>query len=127
MYKQLTTQSEIDELVSSYFNRVGKTYMLKALKGFLEDDGFGIGEYGCLFSAYYEPHEVDEDYYIGPNKVCFVGENPAYKEDVQAILDYDRFYKYLDLYCDDYIKNNSGEAHEVEYYLESIKKKLNIE
>jgi hypothetical protein len=35
MYTQLTSQSELDELVSSNFNRVGKTYMLRALKGFL--------------------------------------------------------------------------------------------
>jgi hypothetical protein len=58
--------------------------------------------------------------------VCFIGENPAYQEDVQAILEYDQFYKYLKLHCNEYIKNNPEEVHEVEYYLEAIKKKLNI-
>lgn len=70
MYKILTTKTEIDRLVESYFWTI---YFPRAFKILWrhERHGYGSGPLEVQFSSYHMPEEEE---YIGDQKVCFIGE-----------------------------------------------------
>ncbi|WP_339304916.1 hypothetical protein NST33_20840 [Paenibacillus sp. FSL L8-0435] len=46
----------------------------------------------------------EEEGGLGDQKVCFIGEPPAYDEDVMAVMEYDEFYNCLGIYSENYLQ-----------------------
>lgn len=122
MYKVLTKKEEVDRLVESYFWVIDFPRALTYF-GDNERHGYGSGPLEVQFSSYHEP---EEEYYIGDKKVCFIGEPPAYDEDVMAIMDYDEFYNYLIFYSEKYLDENPEDKKIIDDSLEVIKKRLGL-
>lgn len=126
MYKILKHKEDIDKLVESYFWIDNPDHFLRALHNFsdINSHGYGTGVFFVQFSTYHEPWE---EYYIGDNKVSFIGEPPAYDEDVMVIMDYKEFFSYVVLYSEKYIKEHPEDQERVGNYLIRIKNRLGLD
>ncbi|WP_390905242.1 ribonuclease toxin immunity protein CdiI [Paenibacillus melissococcoides] len=88
---------------------------LHALDDFSESHGYGLGTFFVQFSIY---HESWEEYYIGDNKVCFIGEPSAYDEDVMTVMNHNEFCKYVVLYSEKYLQKHPEDKERIKNYLE---------
>lgn len=122
MYRILTEKDEIDQLVESYFWIIDFPRALEYF-GDIERHGYGSGPLEVQFSTYHEP---EEEYYIGDKKVCFIGEPPAYDEDVMAIMEYDKFYNYLIFFSTKHLDEHPEDKIKINSLLEIIKNRLSI-
>ena len=122
MYRILTEQEEIDKLVESYFWIID---FPKALEYFGDSErhGYGSGPLEVQFSTYHEP---EEEYYIGDKKVCFIGEPPAYDEDVMAVMEYDEFYNYLIIFSARHLEEHPEDKNKINNFLAIIRNRLSI-
>ncbi|MDQ0171881.1 ribonuclease toxin immunity protein CdiI [Paenibacillus tundrae] len=122
MYRILTEQNEIDKLVKSYFYIIDLPRALEYF-GDIERHGYGSGPLEVQLSTYHEPNE---EYYIGDRKVCFIGEPPAYDEDVMAVMEYNQFYNYLVIYSGKYLDEHPEDINKINNLMETIKNRLGI-
>ncbi|KQY90201.1 hypothetical protein ASD24_25205 [Paenibacillus sp. Root52] len=122
MYRILIEQYEIEKLVESYFYIIDLPRALKYF-GDSERHGYGSGPLEVQFSTYHEPNE---EYYIGDRKVCFIGEPPAYDEDVLVVMEYDQFYNYLITYSGKHLDEHPEDINKINNLLEIIKSRLDI-
>ncbi|QZN75204.1 MULTISPECIES: ribonuclease toxin immunity protein CdiI [unclassified Paenibacillus] len=122
MYKILTTKAEIDRLVESYFWIIDFPRALTYF-GDHERHGYGSGPLEVQFSSYHMPEEEE---YIGDQKVCFIGEPPAYDEDVIAVMEHDEFYNYLMIYSEKYVEEHPEAKQEIYNLLDMVKKRLGL-
>lgn len=122
MYRILTKKDEIDKLVESYFWVIDFLRVLEYF-GNIERHGYGSGPLEVQFSSYHEP---EEEYYIGDKKVCFIGEPPAYDEDVMAVIEYDEFYNYLIIFSAKHLDEHPEDKNKINTSLEKIKNRLGI-
>ncbi|MDR6725690.1 hypothetical protein J2W91_004192 [Paenibacillus amylolyticus] len=122
MYRILIEQYEIEKLVESYFYIIDLPRALKYF-GDSERHGYGSGPLEVQFSTYHEPNE---EYYIGDRKVCFLGELPAYDEDVLVVMEYDQFYNYLVIYSGKHLDEHPEDINKINNLLEIIKSRLDI-
>lgn len=122
MYRILTEQDEIDKLVESYFWIINFPKSLEYF-GDNERHGYGSGPLEVQFSTYHEP---EEEYYIGDKKVCFIGEPPAYDEEVMAVMEYDEFYNYLIIFSAKHLDEHPEDNIKINNLLEAIKNRLGI-
>ncbi|QKS60003.1 hypothetical protein HUB98_07110 [Paenibacillus barcinonensis] len=74
------------------------------------------------FSSYHSPEEE----YIGDQKVCFIGEPPAYDEDVMAVMEYDEIYNYLLIYSEKYLEEYPEDKQEIFHLLDVVKKRWGL-
>jgi hypothetical protein len=120
--RTLTTKAEIDQLVESYFWIIDFPRALTYF-GDRERHGYGSGPLEVQFSSYHSPEEEE---YIGDQKVCFIGELPAYDEVVMAVMEYDEFYNYLLIYSEKYVKERPEVRQEIYKLLDEVKKRLGL-
>jgi len=122
MYKILTTKAEIDQLVESYFWIIDFPRALTYF-GDHERHGYGSGPLEVKLSSYHMPEEEE---YIGDQKVCFIGEPPAYDEDVMVVMEYDEFYNYLEIYSENYLQEHLVEKEDIFNLLDGVRRRLNL-
>ncbi|WP_339194474.1 ribonuclease toxin immunity protein CdiI [Paenibacillus sp. FSL P4-0176] len=122
MYKILTTKTEIDQLVESYFWIIDFPRALKYF-GDHERHGCGSGPLEVQLSSYHMP---EEEGCIGDQKVCFIGEPPVYDEDVMAVIEYDEFYNYLEICSERYLQEHPKEKEKIFNLLDGVRNRLNL-
>lgn len=85
-----------------------------------EDNICGSETIGCALSSYYT---LDDEYYIGENKVTIIDD----VTEEQIIMDEADFYPYIEKYSMEYIKNNPEVKEEVIECLNNIRKRFKIQ
>lgn len=119
----LTEKENHRELIKQFYWHMGDGDFLYILECISKEIGYG-DEY-CRFVFANNWEEWEEDYF-GEEGVCYYFDEPAVKEDLQFVLDYDTFYRYLEEDCTTYLEKYPNNRGLVEELLGKIREKFNI-
>lgn len=123
MAKMVTEETEIKELIETYFWYIRGRYFIEALKSFSIGEGYGQECVCCTFPNDYVEWEEG---YFGNTGVKMSADYPAVDEDIIYIFSYEEFYKILLEKSDEFINKYQDMEDEVNGYLKKIKVVLGL-
>ncbi|MDS0528096.1 ribonuclease toxin immunity protein CdiI [Clostridium sp. SHJSY1] len=109
------------DVLNLYVN--GKRFF-ERLEDFAKKNGERREYHGVIYS---EEYEKDDEGYFGENKILFYSGDYADEEDnPEDIVEYDEFYKYLEVACEFFLERNPSQKEKVEELILEIKKTYGI-
>ena len=120
-YWKKCNKGSVSLTLNRYVNSKNFLKHLDDMKNKLSDYNQG---YGMIFSEDYD--DPYDEFYFGENVICFYS-GPDY-DDVEDIIGYEEFYKYLVPACEFYVERRHPEHKEiVEQKLKEIKEVYGLE
>ena len=111
------------ELIRIFYYLMGDGAFIYILENVPKEMGYGDEYARFVFASNWQKWEED---YFGEEGVCYYFDEPAVDEDVQFVLDYDTFYKYLLEDCELYLEKYPNDRSRVEELLGETRGKFNI-
>ncbi|SES06306.1 ribonuclease toxin immunity protein CdiI [Lachnobacterium bovis] len=105
-WEKKCNKGAVNDTFNEYVNSNCFLELLDDMKNKLSDYNEG---YGMIFSDDYD--DPNDEFYFGENVICFYS-GPDY-DDVEDIIGYEEFYKYLVTACEFYVERRHPEHKEI--------------